>query len=299
MSPTGTPWTVTPGGIVGSAAKLGAAATRAPRRRPIRRTPRIATPILLIEEAGVIRDHAVGACGQNASQIVPRLHGPREDGGAGRPAARDDVRRHEGVVEHRGLRFGRGEHAADPPGERAAEHAEAGTDEWLERPELAQTMAVVRIGEARCESGLQPPHGTKNLRMKGSDDDPREKPMGSERLRERGLVPRRLHVEVEPDLGTRLLGKETERIVEIRAVRTELPDRMGQTEPSVRLDDVELDHVDPGAERGLDGGEGVLGCERRGSTMSDLPVAARGPRQAHRLGAVGSRSCSRSPPWAT
>jgi hypothetical protein len=76
--------------------------------------------ILNIEEAGVIRDHAVDSCRERSPKGLLVLDRPGEDGGAASMASLDEERSDERVVQHGGICPSAGEHAPDPSRESPA-----------------------------------------------------------------------------------------------------------------------------------------------------------------------------------
>ena len=171
---------------------------------------------------------------------------------------------------------------ADAGGKRRAEDAQPRPDEGAERASLAEAMAVVRVREARGNAGLEPPCLPKHLRMKRGDERPLEQVVRGDGTHDPLLVARRLHVEVEPDPRLRRPREELERVLERRAVGLNLRGRMSEAEPAVHGEDVELDDVHPGRERGLDRCEASSRARARrrrdGRPSGSRPPASAGSR---------------------
>src|SRR5207248_9276116 len=107
-----------------------------------------------------------------------------------------------------------------------------------------------------------------------------------------------LAVDVEADVRA---GEERERLLEVQRRSPELAQRVRDGEAAVsELDHVELDEVDPAANRRLERPQRVLGLERRGAAVPDPKDAPfRAPAkgvQAVRLTTTTAQSSVSSPP---
>src|SRR4051794_10563277 len=135
--------------------------------------------------------------------------------------------------------------------------------------------------------------------MERAHERPVEEVAGADRLEQLGFEAGLLDVQIQVNLECGALGEEGDRLVQGGAVGRDLATGMGDKKLAAGLEHVELDHVDVRSERRLQGGERVVGGERRRAAVGDLPVAAPGWCPAHPGGAVGSWSLSSSPPWPT
>src|SRR5438874_2475994 len=236
--PTATPPTVTPSAITASevvvvpvvvAVRTTPAETPPAAPRPSTnnkaRPARFTGASLALEDAGIVRDHAVDAELVERLHLIPRGESPGEHRRADGVTALDDRLAHDLPVEHRGRGLGSAHHPPDPPWQRRAQARERRPHERREETAPSQAVAVLRIRQPEPESGLERVQRAQGRRPKGADDGALDETAVAHGLHQGSLCPARLQVELNP---ARARSQESKPLLERRELGRDLGVRVGE-----------------------------------------------------------------------
>src|SRR4051794_37804846 len=311
IPPTWTPEMVTPLAIAAGAVvvvvPVVVAATTPADRPPAAASPStnstssptflIPLEILVIEDARIVRDHAVDAQLVEPGQQRGVVDGPDEH-----PHAQGVAARHPGLAEPPPVQDGRGrvragQHRGDAPWQRAPEAADDRPRRWLEGAPLGQAGAVLRVRPPEPQPRLDRVQRAQRVGAERADERPLDEAVPPQRLGDRPFGVLSLEVEMHAGRGRRQQGED---VVERRQA-------VGGGRTVVRDDQliadqvhVELDEVAAELDRERDPLERVLRRERARAAMANLQRPAFTPRELDhvRLRTTTAQSSVRSPPKA-
>jgi hypothetical protein len=185
--------------------------------------------------------------------------------------------RREPVVGHHGIHPARAHVAGREPGQAAPHVGERGQRRQHVHPRLRVVAPDARHRPAEPQGGLERADRHEAAHVLRGDKRALDQAVRAQRVHHLRLVARELEVEVELDAAERLRGEVGEALLERRGVGGQVLVVVGEHERRLVVgrpadgQDVELDHVDAGGERGVERLAGVAGGDQVGALVADAP----------------------------
>src|SRR3954447_2184215 len=265
------------GGTVASAPVVAASARRRWREKPapLRRCR--------AEQARVVRDDPGDPEALEPGDALGVVDGPHVELAAGGLDRPDEPRRDERPVAHERVDPARAHLARDPA--RQHETRVLSEDERGDAgPAVAQRVAPdLRHRPADAHVGRGAAQLAQAVLLHRREQRAVGEPVRAQRVDDAAFVARQLQVDVELDAGPRVLGEVGEALLERQCRAAGGGEVVGEHEPPAAVlalgQHVELDHVDPGRQRGVEARERVAGRDEVRALVAD--ALGRAPLLTH------------------